>query len=118
MKQYQHQKFLLQCDYAKLDMKNFFQSMPADTPLYLREYNLFDYPIYRRNIPLSVLDGKVDSQQDFDAVVKKVKYVDELYLVDDRRKSESILVQNHASATKRAFLWHFLNAGIRCFIAK
>jgi len=118
MKQYQHQKFLLQCGYVKLEMKNFFQSMPADTPLYLREYDLFDYPIYRRNIPLSVLDGKVDSQRDFDAVVKKVKYVDELYLVDDRKISESVFVQKHAAATKKAYLWHFLNAGIACYIAR
>ena len=118
MKQYQHQKFLLQCDYAKLEMENFFQFMPADTPLYLQENDLFDYPVYRRKIPLSVLDGNVDTRQDFDVFVKKVKYVDELYLVDDRKKSDSVFVQKHAVATKKAFLWHFLNAGIQCFIAR
>ncbi len=118
MKQYQHQKFLLQCDYEKLEMNRFLKSMPADTPLYIQKNDLFDYPVYRRKIPLSVLDGFVDSQRDFDAIVKKVKYVDELYLVDDRKKSESVFVQNHAAATKKAFIWHFLNVGILCFVAR
>ncbi len=118
MKQYQHQKFLLQCAYADVDMNKFYQHMPLDTPLYLRDNDLFDYPIYRRKIPLSVLDGNVDTKDDFDVFLKKVKYVDELYLVDDRKRSESPFVQKHALATKKAFLWHFLNAGVLCFIAR
>ncbi|PBC74943.1 hypothetical protein [Fibrobacter intestinalis] len=118
MKQYQHQKFLLQCDYEKLEMGRFFQKMPIDTPLYLQDYNLFDYPVYRRKIPLSVLDRQIDTQRDFDAIAEKLKYVDKLYLVDDRKKIESPFVQRHALATKKAFLWHFLNAGIKCYIAQ
>lgn len=118
MKQYQHQKFLLQCAYSEFDIKAYSRNMPADTPLYLRENDLFDYPVYRRKIPLSILDGNVDVKEDFDAFVKKVKYVDELYLVDDRKCSESPFVQKHALAMKKAFLWHFLQAGISCYIAK
>ncbi len=89
---------------------------PKDTQSFIYERNLFDFLDYKRQIPLSFLDSNVDAEGDLDRIIHSLKDVQALYIVDDRVEGENNFIKNHSKATKQAFIWHFENKGIPCFI--
>ncbi|PBC72768.1 hypothetical protein [Fibrobacter intestinalis] len=115
-RQYQYQGFLLQCPYQNIDLEKHQKQTPKNTQSFIYERNLFDFLDYKRQIPLSFLDSNVDTEGDLDKIIHSLKDVQALYIVDDRVECENDFVKNHSKATKQAFVWHFENKGIPCFI--
>lgn len=116
-RQYQYQGFLLQCPYRNVNLDKYRRDLPADTQMFFYEKNLFDYPEYRRQIPLTYLDLNIDTANDLERITNALRDVQALYIVDDRVESESTFVQKHSEATKKAFIWQIKNRGVPCYLA-
>ncbi len=118
MKQYQHQKFLLQCPYETINLKRCRKRCTMEVRSIERERDLFDYPLCKRFVSLKYLDYNVDTEQDLIKILRKVDCLNELYIVDDRPALRSPFVKGHSEATKKAFLWQIKKHGIKCYWSK
>ena len=116
IRQYQYQSFLLQCPYRNIEFNKYLKKLPKDTQLFVYERNLFDFPEYRRMIPLTYLDYNVDTQKDLEKITETLHDVQALYIVDDRVNCASIFAKKHSEATKKAFIWQIEKMGIPCFL--
>ena len=118
MKQYQNQKFLLQCPYETIDLKKFYKRCPTDIRSIKYERDLFDYPKCKRYVFLKYLDYNVDTERDLVKILNTVDYLDVLYIIDDRPFLRSPFANKHSESTKKAFLWQIREYGIKCYWAK
>lgn len=118
MKQYQNQKFLLQCPYETIKLKKLNKRCSMDTRSIKRERDLFDYPQCKRFVSLKYLDYNVDTERDLTKIVKSVDNIDELYIIDDRPSLRSPFAKKHSESTKKAFLWQIQKQGIKCYWTK
>lgn len=118
MKQYQHQKFLLQCPYETINLKRCRKRCAMEVRSIERERDLFDYPLCKRFISLKYLDYNVDTEQDLAKILRKVDCLDVLFIIDDRPVLRSPFAKRHSEATKKAFLWQIQKHGVKCYWAK
>ncbi|MBO4391054.1 MAG: hypothetical protein J5825_09395 [Lachnospiraceae bacterium] len=108
MKKYTYQKFLLQCDYDSVELKDFpVYSDPFDLVLNVgRDYNLFDVgKKYVRKISLNELDDAIDTIEDWTGFIKTVDEYDELIIYNDVPFSSNMIISAYRTATLKAYLF-------------
>ena len=114
-KYYCRQKYLLGCPFNRVDVAaiNLTDDELKDIQNYTVPFNLFDcFVKYLRKIYVSVLDENSDTYTDFTRYVNEVADVDELLLVNDRRKTDNPIIEEYSDATLQAYLYLLDKNGI------
>ena len=107
---YIYQKFLLNCDYEKLNLSDYSIRLKPEKLDSIKEwdvqYNIFDCDVpYERKLNLSYLDEHIDTEEDWQNFLIKAKELDKLYIIDDRPSVESQILQDYQEATKKAYIY-------------
>lgn len=77
------------------------------------ERNLFDCKQYRRKFNLEYWDSQIDTLRDFIAVVRLVRSVDELWLVDERPSFDNQILRSYAFYSLKGCVFWFRLFGVR-----
>ena len=82
---------------------------------YRTPLNLFDIGRqYVRKINVSELDEKIENISDFQKFVSSIVRVDELWLIDERRKTTNPIILDHNVMTFQAYVGYFHAFGVSC----
>lgn len=111
---YCRQKFLFIPETYSINIEDFSVSLENEVQHYSELPNLFDSTIIQRYITISDLDTNIDTLLDFTSLVKKISFVSELLLVDDRELIENPIYKQFSELTLKAYLWWFNKFGIQC----
>lgn len=119
MSKYIRQGFLFDCPYAQVPIPVFTGNL-TDVQDYKIERNLFDDQIFGfyRSISLSELDTVIDTYDDLKKVINMAYDTDALVIIDDRPAIALPQLANYAEATLKAYLWHFQDQGIVCYVSQ
>lgn len=119
MKNYIYQAFLLQCPWADIDLLQFIWQGNLQLESWKNpDYSLYDWLKQRciRTILLSELDFNIDTLDDFRNLLTLLDGIDTLVIINDRAHTPSHLISAYAEITLKAYIWHFENAGITCYV--
>ena len=116
MSKYIYQKFLLQCDYEKLDIESIpsyrldlKNVMPFDM-----EFCIFDLdvPVVRK-IDISEMDSSIDTEEDWMKFVARVSELDELIICDRKEHYKNPIICEYRMATLQAYLYRLQHSDIK-----
>lgn len=119
MKKYIYQKFLLQCEYNGVDLKEYtrYEGNLDYVPQYGEEYCLFDInrPIIRQ-ISVSELDEKIDTLEDWETFVHSLRGIDTLVVKGTEVQYENPIMNDYRGATIKAYLKRLADERIRVLL--
>lgn len=98
MRKYLFQRFLPDCDTSKIKLSELYVD------------NLDNMQV----ISASLLDEKIDTEEDLEAFLNRYKPTDNLVLNDDRPAFSNIIIKDYADKTFKSYLVWFANKGFHC----
>ncbi|MBQ5988370.1 MAG: hypothetical protein IJL67_02630 [Oscillospiraceae bacterium] len=117
---YCRQKYLFEEDHSDLELSSLIDiSRKHDNVQdYNVPYNLLDCNLpYVRKISTDVLDEQTDTFDEFQKIVAMISDVDELILIDSRKKNcNSEIIDNFSEITLKAYISLFYKCGIKKII--
>jgi len=101
---YMHQRFLLDCDYESVSLPNISRLEDTFIQDFTETVNLFDTEdIITRKVNFSYLLKEIDTQEDFDAFLQKIKFVDNLIIENDMPKNDNPIIEEFQESCFKAF---------------
>ncbi len=120
MSKYVYQKFLLNCNYEDMSIKDFptFEGDVKDVQDYRCDYCLFDVGrTLTRKISAVDIDEQVDTEEDWNQLIKVLKGFDVIVLYDYTINSTNPIIQNYRDATLRAYLYRLKENRVNVYLA-
>ena len=117
---YIHQKFLIETSASDINISDFDLGTIDDRniPYFSEEYNLFDCDSYIRRINLSDFDTQIDTEDEFNALIQKIKPLDCLYIKNDRKNVNNPIFQSFSNQNLQAILKKIADRHIVCKVYK
>lgn len=98
MKKYLFQRFLPNCDTSKINLFELYSDNVENIQV----------------ISVSLLDEKIDTEEDLNTFLNKYKPTDILILNDDRPTFSNIILKEYAEKTIKSYLVWFTKKGFNC----
>jgi len=120
MSKYVYQKFLLNCNYEGTEISDFpYYKGEISSVLDFRcDYCLFDVgKTFVRKICAEDIDEQVDTEEDWNKLLKLLKEFDVVVLYDYRVNSSNPIIQSYRNVTLRAYLYRLKEHGINVCLA-
>lgn len=120
MSKYVYQKFLLNCNYEDINIKDFptFAGNVKDLQDYHCDYCLFDVGrTLTRKISVVDIDEQVDTEEDWNQLIKVLKGFEVIVLYDYVIDSSNPIIQSYRDVTLRAYLYRLRENGINVYLA-
>ena len=116
---YIYQKFLLNCDYESVDLRNvpLFEGALDEVQPYGEEYSLFDVGRSMvRKLRIDSLDDMIDTEDDWNLFIDSLKEIDYLVLYDALGKINIPIIGEYREATLKAYICRLEYAGVNLYI--
>ena len=120
MSKYVYQKFLLNCNYEDIIIEDFptFVGDVNDVQDYRCDYCLFDVgKTLVRKISAVDIDEQVDTEEDWNQLIKVLKEFEVIVLIDYVIDSSNPIIQSYRDVTLRAYLYRLKENGINVYLA-
>lgn len=120
MNKYIYQKFLLNCEYENIEM--------SEVPIYggnkqeLLDYHC-DYCIFDfgkdaiRRINITDLDEKIDSEEDWDALLGSLNDINSIVLCGSDTEYSNPIIENYRKATVKAYIYRLLQSNKSVYLS-
>ncbi|SFA88432.1 hypothetical protein SAMN05216249_10498 [Acetitomaculum ruminis DSM 5522] len=116
MSKYIYQKFLLNCEYEKINLSDYPITTKnlMEVPNFGEDYCIFDIgKEIVRKISLSTMDETIDTEDDWNNFEKKLENIDLLIITGISKKYNNPIVQAYRVATVKAYLFRFSMLSIK-----
>ncbi len=120
MNKYVYQKFLLNCNYDDISINDFptFEGDVKCVQDYRCDYCLFDVgKTTTRKISVSDIDEQVDTEEDWNQLIKVLKDFEVIVLYDYAINSANPIIQNYRDVTLRAYLYRLKENEVNIYLA-
>lgn len=120
MSKYVYQKFLLNCDYEDTEISDFpYYDGDLNKVLdYRCDYCLFDVgQLLVRKISVSDIDNQIDTEEDWNQLLKMLKEFELIVLYDCNINSSNPIMLNYREVTMKAYLYRLRENGISISVA-
>lgn len=114
---YCRQKFLWLSNFDEIDLEQYKVSYNEQIFNYTEPPNLFDVDKIERSVLVSELDSKIDTEKDFNNFVAKIKFVDSLCIINDRKKAENPIYKTFSEKTLKSYIWQLKKRNITAKLA-
>lgn len=111
MDKYVYQKFLLKCDYEDIKIADFphYEGNLESVLDYRCDYCLFDVgKTLIRKISVSDIDNQVDTEDDWNQLMKGLKEFEVIVIYDYILDSANPIIQSYREATLKAYLYRLV----------
>jgi hypothetical protein len=116
---YIYQKFLLQCDYANIDLNSLdhFNGNINHIMRYGTDYCLFDLDgKIIRKISLTDIDKMIDTENDWNMFSDSLKNIDELIICGmELEQYDNPILKNYRIATLKAYIYRLLKTNTKIY---
>lgn len=120
MSKYIYQKFLLNCNYEDININDFpvFEGDVKCILDYRCDYCLFDInKTLIRKISIADIDEQVDTEEDWNQLLKCLKEFEVIVLYDYLVNSANPIIQSYRESTLKAYLYRFQKNEIKICLA-
>ncbi len=121
MSKYIYQKFLLNCNYEDININDFpvFEGDAKCILDYRCDYCLFDIDkTLIRKISVADIDEQVDTDEDWNQLVKVLKEFEVIVLYDYIINSANSIIHSYREATIKAYLYRLQKSEIKVCLAQ
>lgn len=119
MNKYIYQKFLLNCDYEDIQLSELpiYEGDENELLDYQYDYCLFDVgKTVTRKVNISDLDEKVDTEEDWVALLNSLQGIEVIVLCDHEVNYKNPIINNYREATIKAYICRFIQANKKIYL--
>lgn len=99
MRKYLFQRFLPDCDTSKINLPELYSDNVGNMQV----------------VSISLLDERIDTEDDLDSFLSQYSQTDHLVLNDDRPVFSNGILKEYADKTLKSYLVWFTNKGFACY---